>query len=227
MRAHLARCAASAGNLSWIRPRVGSLSGRGRLTIVLLGAVSVLGTPGCPPPPAISPESDTRDVWGLRPGDLKDCAEQMARDLIQEPMLRRSDPPIRIGIVSVENHTNEPFVGGSADMVLEEIQTILFRSLRRARGPSGSAAKFITMRESVRDAIEQQHRAKREGEVTHRGLEDRHGVDYLLAGVYHALDKSTAGKRLVEMYMTFDLTDAETGESVWRHDYHIKTVTRR
>jgi hypothetical protein len=193
---------------------------------VFLAAVFAMAATGCPPPPPISPERDTRDVWGLRPGDLEACAQQMSRDLIQEPMLRRNDPPIRIGIVSVENHTNEPFVGGSEDMVLERIQTILFRSLRQAGSAGGSTAKFITMREGVREAIERQRKAKRDGEVTHQGLKDRHGVDYLLAGIYHALDKSTAGKRLVEMYLTFDLTDAESGESVWRHDCYIKTVTR-
>ncbi len=227
MRAYRAGRATEAGILSRACSQVEHRGGWGHPVTVLLAAVFALGTAGCPPPPQIATEPNTRDVWGLRPGDLEACAQKMARDLIQEPLLRGGDPPVRIGIVSIENNTNEPFVGGSADMVLDRIQTILFRSLHHAGGSSGSTAKFITMRESVRAAMEKQRTAKRQGEATHRGLKDRHGVDYLLAGVYHALDKSTAGKRLVEMYMTFDLTDAESGESVWRHDYHIKTVTRR
>jgi len=132
---------------------------------------------------------------------------------------------VRIGIISVENHTNEPFVGGSADMVLDRIQTIIFRSLKSQAQQGRCPAKFVTMRENIRKAIEEERDKKRSGEVTHRGLKDIHGVDYFLSGVYHAHDKMDAGKRLIEMLMTFDLTDAETSESYWRNDYLVKTVT--
>ena len=162
---------------------------------------------------------------GLRLGDIERCAQAMARDLIQEPLLRRSDPPVRVGILSVENHTTEPFVGGSRDMIVERIQTILFRSLRGESRTSGGTARFVVTRESVRAAIEEERGRKRRGEATHRGLADEHGVDHFLSGVYHALDKSAGGKRVVDMIMTFELTDAETGELVWTHDYTIKTVT--
>lgn len=188
-------------------------------------SLAVVGCHDAAPPPAVGPSLDTSDVWGLRPGDLESCAQRMARDLIQDPALRQAEPPIRIGIVNIENHTNEPFVGGSADMVLDRVQTILFRSLKASVQESGSTAKFVTMREGVRRAIEEQRAKKRSGEVTSRGLKDQHGVDYLLSGIYHANDKTAAGKRMVEMLMTFDLTDAESGESYWRNDYLVKTVT--
>ena len=182
---------------------------------------------GCgPPPPKVSPQMASRDVPGLRPGDIESCAQQMARDLVRDPMMQAADPAVRVGLVSVENHTNEPFVGGSADMVTTRIQTILFRALRHQAQSAGASVKFIVMRESVRRAIEEQRAKKRAGDVTHRGLKDVHGVDYFLSGIYQALDKRAAGQRLVDMVMTFDLTDAETGEIVWTHDCLVKTITR-
>lgn len=194
-------------------------------SLSILALCAAVGCQNPAPPPAIGRDLDTSDVWGLRPGDLESCAQRMSRDLIKDSLLRRPDPPVRIGIVSIENHTNEPFVGGSADMVLDRIQTIVFRSLKASAQESGSTAKFVTMREGVRRAIDEQRAKKRSGEVTNRGLKDMHGVDYFLSGVYHANDKAAAGKRMVEMLMTFDLTDAESGESYWRNDYQVKTVT--
>ncbi|MCO6437279.1 MAG: hypothetical protein J5J06_09360 [Phycisphaerae bacterium] len=193
--------------------------------LLVIGACTFLGCHDPTPPPAVGRGMGTSDVWGLRPGDLESCAQRMARDLITDPLLRRPDPPVRIGIVSIENHTNEPFVGGSADMVLDRVQTIIFRSLRANAQESGSTAKFVTMREGVRRAIDEQRAGKRSGELSSRGLNDLHGVDYFLSGVYHANDKAAAGKRMIEMLMTFDLTDAESGESYWRNDYLVKTVT--
>jgi hypothetical protein len=170
---------------------------------------------------------DTSHVPGLRPGDLEECAQQMARDLIREPLLQRSDPPVRIGLASVENNTHEPFVGESRDMVITRIQTLLWRALKDQCQRAGGTAKFIMMRDTVREEMERQRREKRLGEASHRGLKNRHGVDYLLSGVYHANDKRTGRTRAIEMLMTFDLTDAESGEVVWTHDYLVKTITRK
>lgn len=197
-----------------------ALFARSGIAVVVLLMVGACG----PPPPRVDSGPNTRDVWGLRSDDIENCAQAMARDLIREPMLQRTDPPIRIGIAGVENQTNEPFIGGSAEMVATRIQTILFRSLRSHATPSNSA-KFIMMRDSVREAMDAQRESKRMGAATHSGLKDQHGVDYILSGVYQSLDKSTAGKRLIDMYMTFSLTDAESGAIVWTNDYPIKTVT--
>lgn len=187
-------------------------------------ALSLLA--GCGAPPEVDLQSRNQDVWGLRPGDIEHCAQAMARDLIGEALIQRSDPPVRIGVAGIENDTNEPFIGGSADMVATRIQTILFRALRAEKQTSGGAAKFISMREAVYREIMSQRREKRQGKRTHRGLKDQHGVDYILSGVYQAVDKMTAGKRLVDMYMTFELVDAESLEVVWTHDCPIRTVTR-
>jgi hypothetical protein len=149
----------------------------------------------------------------------------MARDLVREPLLQRSDPPVRIGIVRIENHTNEPFVGGSADMAAQRIQTILFRALREQNQSVGGTAKFIATRRTIMEAVRAQRASKRDGEVTHRGLKDRHGIDYFLSGVYGALDKQVGGTHVVDMVMTFDLTEAETGDVVWTDDCLVKTVT--
>ncbi len=149
----------------------------------------------------------------------------MARDLVREPLLQRSNPPVRIGIVGIENHTNEPFVGDSENMIARRIQTILFRSLKHQNQSAGSSARFVVTRESLSRAIQSQRQAKRDGEVTHRGLKDRHGIDYFLSGVYQALDKRADGKHLVDMVLTFDLTDAENGEIYWTNDYLVRTVT--
>jgi hypothetical protein len=183
---------------------------------------------GCtgPPPPEVDIQSRNRDVWGLRPGDIEQCAQKMARDLVGEPLLNRSDPPVRVGIAGIENHTNEPFVGDSADMIAQRIQTILFRSLQGEQRGSGGTAKFISMRDAVSREIFAQRRDKRRGNRTHRGLKDLHGVDYILTGVYHSVDKVTARKRLVDMILTFTLVDAESEEIVWTYDCDVQTVTR-
>jgi len=178
-----------------------------------------------PPPPEVDIQSRNQDVWGLRPGDIEKCAQSMARDLITEPLLNRNEPPVRIGIAGIENHTNEPFIGDSADMIATRIQTILFRALRGEQRTAGGSAKFISMREEVTREIFIQRREKRSGERSHSGLKDQHGVDFILAGVYHSVDKATAGKRLVDMIMTFSLVDAETEEIVWTHDCSVRTVT--
>lgn len=178
-----------------------------------------------PPPPEVDVQSRNRDVWGLRPGDIEKCAQSMARDLITEPMLNRNDPPARIGISGIENQTNEPFIGDSADMIATRIQTILFRALRGEQRTTGGSAKFISMRVEVAREVFIQRRDKRSGERSHSGLKDQHGVDFILTGVYHSVDKATAGKRLVDMIMTFSLVDAETEEIVWTHDCSVRTVT--
>ena len=178
------------------------------------------------PPPRVDPGPSERDVWGLRSGDIEQCAQAMARDLIREPLLQRTEPPSRIGIAGVENQTNEPFIGGSAEMVATRIQTLVFRSLRGQSSP-GTTAKFIMLRGPVLEAIAAQRVAKRSGETTYTQLKDQHGVDYILSGVYQSLDKFAAGKRVVDMYLTFSLTDAESGEIVWTNDYPVKTVTPR
>lgn len=190
----------------------------------LIVVTSLLCAACGPPPPRVDPGPSVQDVWGLRSGDIEQCAQAMSRDLIREPLLQRAEPPVRIGIAGVENQTNEPFIGGSAEMVATRIQTIVFRSLRSQSSP-GSTAKFIMLRGPVGEAIAAQREAKRTGQATHTGLKDKHGVDYILSGVYQSLDKSIAGKRLVDMYMTFSLTDADSGEIVWTHDYPVKTVT--
>lgn len=196
-----------------------------RLSILVLGCLTIL--PGCQAPPKASAEAVTTDVWGLRPGDMSACADAMARDLIQVPLIRSSDPPVRVMLVSIENETNEPFVGGSADMVLKRIQTSIVRALRQHGGRGGATAIFVSSGEHVEKAVERMRKLKRRGERSHAGLGDWHGADYFLSGVYHALDKQTAGKRLIDMLMTFELVDAETGAIEWTHDYVIKTVTRR
>lgn len=184
---------------------------------------------GCGAPPAKSVRFSTENVPGLRPGDIESCAQRMARDILSDPvaspLLQRSSPPVRIALVSIENNTNEPFVGGSRDMITTRMQTILFRALRSANQRVGGTAKFIIQREGVRRFIETQRADKRRGEVTHRGLKDRHGVDFMLSGVYHALDKVVEGIHIVEMIMTFDLTSAEDDEIIWTNDYPIKTLT--
>jgi hypothetical protein len=182
---------------------------------------------GCagPPPPEVDIQSRNRDVWGLRPGDIEKCAQAMARDLVGEPLMNRNDPPVRIGIAGIENHTNEPFVGDSADMIATRIRTILVRALRGEQHTTGGAARFVSMRDKMTREVFAQRRDKRRGERTHRGLKDQHGVDYILSGVYHSVDKSTAGKRLVDMIMTFTLVDAESEEITWTHDCSVRTVT--
>lgn len=213
----------SAKHLNWYC----NLGRRGvSTTLGMIAGTSLLLTACGPAPPKVDPGPSVRDVWGLRPGDIEQCAQAMSRDLIREPLLQRADPPIRIGIAGVENQTNEPFIGGSAEMIATRIQTIVSRSLR-SQTASGNTAKFIMLRGPVGDAISAQRAAKRAGEVTHSGLKEKHGVDYILSGVYQSLDKSTAGKRLVDMYLTFTLTDAETAEIVWTNDYPVKTVTPR
>jgi len=193
----------------------------------MLVAVILAMIAGCvgSPPPEVDIQSRNRDVWGLRPGDIEKCAQKMARDLVVEPMLNRSDPPVRIGIAGIENHTNEPFVGDSADMIATRIQTILFRALRGEQHTTDGAAKFLSLRNEVTRELFRQRRDKRRGERTHRGLKDQHGVDYILSGVYHSVDKSTSSKRLVDMIMTFTLVDAETEEITWTYDCSVQTVT--
>ncbi len=177
---------------------------------------------GCAAPPQKTTAMVTGFVPGLRPGDLQHCAEEMGRDLVPHPLLQRSDPPVWIGIVSVDNHTNEPFVGGSADMVVQRIQTILHRTCSRE---SDCAARFVVTRKSLEDAITERKDAQAAGIVTNRGTGSRPAIDCFLSGVYHELAKRDGGVQIVEMLMTFELVDAVTGEVLWTHDYLVKTVT--
>ena len=195
--------------------------------LVSVGTLSALLAVGCHDAP---PDWDVGNVPGLRPGDIEHCARDMSRDLMEELVYRRSktpdSPACRIGIAGVENHTNEPFVGESREMVVQRIQTILFRALRRQQRETGSeVAKFITLRESVRREIERQRTVKQVAQSTRGRLRDVSGVDYILTGVYRALDKYADGKRLIDMYLTFELVDADTAELAWTHDYPVKTVT--
>jgi hypothetical protein len=195
--------------------------------LVGAGVLSALLAGGCHEAPA---DWDVSNVPGLRPGDIEHCARDMSRDLLEELVYRRSKTPdgpvCRIGIAGVENHTNEPFVGESREMVVQRIQTILFRALRRQQRETGNeVAKFITLRESVRREIERQRTVKQVAQETRGRLRDVAGADYILTGVYRALDKYADGKRLIDMYLTFELIDADTAELAWTHDYPVKTVT--
>lgn len=177
---------------------------------------------GCATPPQKTPGDLTKYVPGLRPGDLRHCAEEMARDLVAHPLLQRSDRPVWISIVSIDNHTNEPFVGGSADMVVRKIQTLV---LRACKGQNRAHARFVVSRRSLVEAMAEEAEARAAGMVAGRATGRRAAIDCFLSGVYHELAKSAGGAQIVEMLMTFTLTDAVTGEEWWAHDCPVKTVT--
>ncbi len=195
------------------------------LWVCVLAFVMVAGA--CKAPPTATEAVVVDDVWGLHPGDLEHCSDAMARDLIRVPFIRSSDPPVRVMLVSIENETNEPFVGGSADMALKRIQTTVWRALRQHGGRSGATAIFVGSGDHVEEAIERMRELKRRGERSHAGLGDWHGADYFLTGVYHAHDKIADGKRLIDMLMTFELVNAESRAIEWANDYTVKTVTPR
>ena len=174
-------------------------------------------------PPPKTPEDMTKNVPGLRPGDLEKCAKKMACDLVAQPLLQQSDRPVWICIVSIDNHTNEPFVGDSADMVVRQIQTIILRSCSRK---CGCAAKFAVRSKSLNEAIAEEADRRSSGMTTNRPAGRQAAIDCFLSGVYHELAKRDGGVQIVEMLMTFTLTDAVTREELWAHDYPVKTVTR-
>ena len=151
---------------------------------------------------------------------IEGACQAMARDLVTIPQIQGASSPPTITFVEVVDNTEDGFIGGSKDMFLRRIRTILVRN-------TGGRVLFIEARPEVLARINDERSKKRRGEVSvdaATGLRQKLGVDYFLTATYDAKMARTSGRGVPvkEMLLTFHMTHAENMAIVWTNDYPVR-----
>lgn len=186
--------------------------------VLLLG---VLMAAGCQAPASAGREalmtggffSDTEID---RVGDL------MARDLVRDPLFYRAEQPPRIGLVKVQNDTNQYMFGNAKEAYVTRMRTRLKRAL-------GDRVVFIDpeVERRLAEQLAQWHLGETRVRDLCDDIDEDIEVDLFLTAQFSSLPKvvhvaDDHGKihtrKIVELLMTFSLVDAHTAELVWQND---------
>ncbi len=199
-----------------------NMTGANPARLLTLGlTLSLAGPLGCAAPKDAGRKGLITGSF-LSETEIGRVADLMARDMVRSPIFHDTRSPPRVALVKVENNTNQYFFGGARDAYLNRMRTQLKRALR-------DRIKLIDLEaeQTLRDELAGWYLDEATAVEMARGTKARHGVDYLLTGMFSSLDKvvrvadkkgNLNNRRIVELMMVFSLVDAETGELAWQND---------
>jgi len=144
--------------------------------------------------------------------DYRTVADQMARSLVQLPMIHKADHPPTFAFLDVENRTNQ-FIDTVAFQ--EKIRTLLLKNC-------GGKIYFLD-RSAVNEILKERKR-KKKGVVTasEKSSEKIYGADYFLTGSIHSINRVMGSERTEYVRYSFRLTDADTSLIVWEDEYETR-----
>lgn len=182
-------------------------------TLVLVTLVAVLS--GCATGVTKRIDTDAElvdDQHATAVQDYRTVADQMARSLIQLPMIHQAESPPTMAFLEVENRTNR-FIDTVAFQ--EKIRTLL---LKNSRGKI-----YFLDRSAVKEILKERKR-KKKGLVTASEKSSRKifGADYFLTGSIHSINRVMGTQRTEYMRYSFRLTDADTSLIIWEDEYETR-----
>lgn len=152
----------------------------------------------------------------LRTQDINAMADQMARSIVEEGVLRSSSADQRISfyITRLRNDSSDVI---DTELALYEIRTKLAEHI-------GRRVKILDRSQEGLEEIRNERAAKRSGAVTSNpdmsgGVA---GADYALKGVIKDRVLQSGSLKSVGYYVYFEIVDLETGELVWSRSYQAK-----
>ncbi len=159
----------------------------------------------------IDPDAQSRvEGTGLEARDVRAIASQMAREMLDSPVIQAFEGTPRIAVLPVKNRTRF--------LVDQEIFTTLITDLLI----QNAAGKVAVLDRSIVDQIMNEREMKREGDTDHAGLKAMAGADFFLTGELRGLSASDAKAQSDYVVVRFALTDAETGIVGWSNTYEMK-----
>ena len=165
-------------------------------------------------------DPDSPDLVGgavLDSQDIRAMADEMTRDIVASGILRSNDITQRISfyILGMQNYSSDPI---DKEIILTPIRTQIQRSLGRGN------VMILNRSSATLEEVKNERAAKRANAVT-SNQNMRGGVagaDYVLSGAIRDRVKQGADIKSVYYQVTFEITDLETTELVWTHDYEVK-----
>lgn len=160
--------------------------------------------------------TDTEHV-GIEAQDIVAMCDKMMRSMMANPILANSQRPPHV-IIDSEGFTNE-----SADVINLNIITDRIRNglVRASKG----RMRFVSQHAAM--LVEKQKKLKAKG-ITGQGTtaysKTTLGADYQLWGRITALQNVSNKTGLVDRmtYISFEMTDLQTGEIVWADDFGFR-----
>jgi len=153
------------------------------------------------------------DSYGTSVQDYRTVSDQMARSLIQLPMIHQALTPPTIAFIEVENRTNN-FIDTIGFQ--EKIRTKL---LKNARGK----LRFLD-RYAIKEILkERKRKARGYSTASEKSANSIFGADYFLTGSIHSNNHIKGSQRTEYIRYSFRLTDADTSLIVWEDEYETRT----
>ena len=150
---------------------------------------------------------------GIESQDLVTVTDKMARNLLGLPAIANAKTPPYVVLDPVINETRFAI---NKDMFLTRIQTQL---------ASKSGGKVIFLARERMNALENERKLKREGQVTASTdpmLQEFKGADYFLTGKLQGMSARTGAGTSDYVLYTFQLIDVRTSAIVWADQYEVK-----
>lgn len=185
------------------------------LMVFVLGLGMLIGCSGETKNIAPDEMSEAEEGNGLTSQDYRSIANRMARSLISIAPIQDATNPPTIAFLSVENHTDDPYLDG--DAFLNKMRTEL---MKHAEG------RIIFLDRSKIEDIRKENRDKERGKVTAGSQDNICGADYFLTGTIESIEKAAGGHYTGYYRYSFRLTNASTSAIMWEDDYEIKKVSK-
>jgi len=164
----------------------------------------------------MSPEDDD-NIGSTTAGskEVKDMAQEMARDLIAlKPIAEAAKPPT-IAFAKIANRSSEPM---DTEMLQEEIRMLLLQN---------AGGRFAFLNRAKMQEVLNERDMKRKGEIDSTGKKNLLGADYFLSGSVSTIDKTDGTKRVTYSRFEFNLTDAESSQMIWAKSYDVKKWSKK
>ena len=160
-------------------------------------------------------DSLDRDDRGLQSKDVVTASNQMARDLLTSPDLRRSKEQWTMVVTTMADHTRGAFRGTNYDIFIERLRTELATQGRGQVTLVTNKAKINNLRNKELDGERDDFQQGGGG----RGM-SRVQPDFALRGdVYNMPNRANDFFEI-----TFTVTDLRSGTDVWVNKYEVKVA---
>jgi uncharacterized protein (TIGR02722 family) len=143
--------------------------------------------------------------------DYRTVADQMARSLIQLPLIHKAESPPTIAFIEVKNRTNKII---DTEGFQEKIRTLLIKNC-------GGKIYFLD-RAAVKEILEERKMEQVGIVTTGKSASKMYGADYFLAGSIHSINRIQGTQKTEYTRYSFRLTDADTSLIIWEDEYETR-----
>ena len=143
--------------------------------------------------------------------DYRTVADQMARSLIQLPLIHKAESPPTIAFIEVKNRTNKII---DTEGFQEKIRTLLIKNC-------GGKIYFLD-RAAIQEILAERKMEQVGIVTTGKSARKMYGADYFLTGSIHSINRIQGTQKTEYTRYSFRLTDADTSLIVWEDEYETR-----